>query len=552
MARTRSVLVPVLAVLATLAASAAPARAQVIEVGMVQECVEAVPASIAIPAPEPLLEVHLHVVLDDGVTLEEGRQAIEKANLAYQPIGMKINANFTTASTRTDNVDDLMADLKMLFGGVRPPWAHAVYLLTKRDMTAPNVGSGVAGKADCIGGVAFPDAAFAVGEVIDDASGIFGVTLMPNLTAKILGHEVGHLFGAHHHYANCTEATPSTDDAGPCTLMFNDIALEQIRFSMLNGGVVRGHGISYLEPITAEPPPDGSRSIAPAAKPLTTCDLRSYTDSAGDQTTRYVGEKVEDGDLVGGTFHIDERTGGLSFRWKVANLDGDFGDTVADVRYRLYIETPRALQIFVQWDGTNPPMARAMNAEGSTVADLQATITPGPGGVVEVALPLEELGLAGSNIGLAQINATTVSSQNLLAMHEDSADPTTRAINPAACIQQPPRIITTHDVDHPPVRPLAGAAKLRLELVGASARRAAKQGTLRVRVTGVARAATLRLTDARGRTVASGRAKKIDGAQVVTLRVARRIRAGAHTLHLSARGLDGKRLAQRVAVRVKR
>src|SRR5688572_10207042 len=107
-------------IVAALLAGSAPSQAQTIEPGLNEECFETVPASLAVPVPEPVIEILLHVVLDDGVTLEEGRQTVEATNVAYERIGLRIKPSFTTASMRSDDTQELFTQLKGLFGGARP------------------------------------------------------------------------------------------------------------------------------------------------------------------------------------------------------------------------------------------------------------------------------------------------------------------------------------------------------------------------------------------------------------------------------------------------
>jgi hypothetical protein len=100
---------------------------------------------------------------------------------------------------------------KARYRGQRPAGTDAVYFMTR---------AWDGGFADCIGGVADPRRAFAIGSV-DYA--IEGVVPAPTVDeGNIAGHELGHLFGAHHHYSNCTEAQPYAalrGEPGPCTLM---------------------------------------------------------------------------------------------------------------------------------------------------------------------------------------------------------------------------------------------------------------------------------------------------------------------------------------------
>src|SRR5689334_2563114 len=96
--------------LGVLLAACSPSQAQTFEAGEVEKCDATVPAALAVPAPSPELDVHVHVVLDDGVTLAEGRQAVETANIAYEPIGLRLVASFTTATMHSDNTEDLFGE----------------------------------------------------------------------------------------------------------------------------------------------------------------------------------------------------------------------------------------------------------------------------------------------------------------------------------------------------------------------------------------------------------------------------------------------------------
>ena len=69
--------------------------------------------------------------------------------------------------------------------------------------------------------------------------------------AEVISHEIGHLMGAHHHYANCVEGNLSSDgpgDLSPCTLMFNSVNNASLSFSSVEGAVVRGHAVNYAAP----------------------------------------------------------------------------------------------------------------------------------------------------------------------------------------------------------------------------------------------------------------------------------------------------------------
>ena len=149
---------------------------------------------------------------------------------------------------RTDNAEEIIALAKAQLGGQRRADVDVVYVVTDLDIQLPGLGNAVAGLADCIGGVALPDRAFAVGETGvltgDEGIAIGPVSFYKDLTAKIAAHEIGHLMGGHHHYQECGTAAPTAvgrGEPGPCTLMTNAVDFQTLPFSNLNGIVVRGH-----------------------------------------------------------------------------------------------------------------------------------------------------------------------------------------------------------------------------------------------------------------------------------------------------------------------
>lgn len=201
------------------------------------------------------ITVDLFLVGDRGIGEYRMAQLVTRAQKAYTPLNMKLNIVGTreVIFEGTDSVG-LIEQTKDLFpDGERPPGADAVLMFTSANLTAPGLGDAVAGQADCVGGIEFPTKAFVV---VEDRSGDaptnFGpLTLFGQTPAKIAAHELAHLFGAHHQYANCAEGIPSEAEdaeASPCTVMFNDVGLVSLAFSALEGSVVRGYALRHLEP----------------------------------------------------------------------------------------------------------------------------------------------------------------------------------------------------------------------------------------------------------------------------------------------------------------
>jgi hypothetical protein len=235
------------AIAACIFCVAAPtASAQPIEIGHIPECTELVPAAIAPPSSERRTLVAR--VLLDGVSGSQATGFTTQAARAYDGVGIDfVVDSYQPVSFSGEDAQGLIDQSKALLGGSRPAGTDVVYTLTSKDIQAGGQAA-VAGLADCIGGVAFPNRAFAVGEVLDPDGVDLGIaTVSANLTAKVFAHEVGHLMGAHHHYANCAEGIPSDPNeiGTPCTLMFNDVGFSSLVFSAVNSLVVRGHTEAY-------------------------------------------------------------------------------------------------------------------------------------------------------------------------------------------------------------------------------------------------------------------------------------------------------------------
>ena len=228
-------------------ATSAPAAAEPIEIGHIPECLQLVPAAISLQGNPTALDVR---VLLDGVGTTRGQQVLEAARQSYAPLGIALRPTFQTVTFGGNDASSLIAQSKALFGGQRPAGTDVVYTLTSKNL-ADGGNAAVAGLADCIGGVAFPSRAFAVGEnFTQDQGRLLGlVPLAGNLSAKVMAHEIGHLMGGHHHYANCVEGLlTEPSETSPCTLMFNDIGLTSFNFSAVNSLVVRGHSEVYAGP----------------------------------------------------------------------------------------------------------------------------------------------------------------------------------------------------------------------------------------------------------------------------------------------------------------
>lgn len=216
-------------------------------------CLEAVPDTIGVSGVTDTGQtVSIDVaVLLDGVSVGLGNQIMTKAAEAYAPLGLDLHVvSYRNVAFTGTEATALIQQAKDYYGGERPKGSDLVFVLTSKDI-ADNGDSGLVGLADCIGGVRFARHAFAVGEAVGtDPFNIGPFTLDVNAYPETAAHEIGHLMGAPHHYANCVEGVLEGEptDLSPCTLMFNLVDFQSLNFSQLNGAVVRGHAVKYATP----------------------------------------------------------------------------------------------------------------------------------------------------------------------------------------------------------------------------------------------------------------------------------------------------------------
>lgn len=243
-----------------------------------EDCTQVTPAAIEPPASDRR-PVRIDVtVLLDGVPLRDAEATMRGAASSYTPLGMRLVTTYRPISLAADgdratsggtkpamDVRGAIADAKTALQGARPSGSDVVYVMTAKDLFTftdddgdgmPDEDErsyGIAGYADCIGGVRYADRAFAIGEVATRVPvAIAGLEMFGSFSEKVAAHEIGHLFGAQHHLSNCSEGVAAEArggtpvDVGPCTLMFNDVGLATLHFSSLNAAVVRGH-VRYLQ-----------------------------------------------------------------------------------------------------------------------------------------------------------------------------------------------------------------------------------------------------------------------------------------------------------------
>lgn len=213
------------------------------------DCNELVPSTSVVQSavplqPKPVLRLDVLVVAD-AASIKEARRIFESTPAAYAPLGIRLVPRYRLVPTVPDLAGDAERYLRWVKGrvGGRPPaGTDLVYLATARPI-------GVSGQADCIGGIARPEHAFAVGTLGLD--GLVGVNVsgspvsppdpvLENGGAKLAAHEIGHLLGAHHHYGPCAPAVDPADPTHPCDVM-NTLPMQQVglRFGPVNAAVVR-------------------------------------------------------------------------------------------------------------------------------------------------------------------------------------------------------------------------------------------------------------------------------------------------------------------------
>jgi len=233
-------------------------------VDTVRECLELVPENVAVPVLDSGQQVELSVyLLLDGTSATVAQQVMARAAESYRPLNISLVLKGTKSVTYDTTVSDqLIAAAKTTTGGKPPKGIDLVGVFTTKEMQAATGGAGtVVGQADCIGGIRWDDTSFFVVSDIRDienpSTGTTGTLnslgLNPNVdaTAEVMAHEIGHLMGAHHHYANCVEGNLTSagpSDVSPCTLMFPAVNFASLNFAALEGSTVRGHAVNHATP----------------------------------------------------------------------------------------------------------------------------------------------------------------------------------------------------------------------------------------------------------------------------------------------------------------
>jgi hypothetical protein len=269
-----------IAVLLTASAIAAlsglPLRADdgiPIDMNPSEECIDLVPH---LPADFTRGTLTADVVVAlDGVSKKAAKQIMTKAAEAYAPSDVaqlspdvKLNViayHDLTGRLKSSEVtgyvveehpqgDDLMAELIRYYHGAYPKLRRDhVHLFTNKNLYLDVDGmkfDAVLGITNCLGGIG-TKYSYTIAEAgHDERVDIGPLRFLTDLDAKTTAHEIGHAFGAQHHYANCVQFVPTAalnQTGDVCSLMFNDAEVIDLHFGAAEVAAVRGTAEAHLK-----------------------------------------------------------------------------------------------------------------------------------------------------------------------------------------------------------------------------------------------------------------------------------------------------------------
>ncbi|MGH2759025.1 MAG: zinc-dependent metalloprotease family protein [Actinomycetota bacterium] len=244
-----------------------------IDMGPADECLDLVP-HLPTDFTRGTLRADIVVALD-GVSREAATKIMNKAAEAYAPgdvaqlsPDVKLNViayHDLTGKLRSSEVsgyvvderpqgDDLMSELIRYYHANYPKLARdGVHLLTNKNIYLDLDGQkldAVLGITNCLGGIGtkYSYTIAEVGQI--ERIDIGPLRFLDDLDAKTTAHELGHAFGAQHHYANCVQFVPTAalnQTGDVCSLMFNDAEVIDLHFGAVEVATVRGTAEAHLK-----------------------------------------------------------------------------------------------------------------------------------------------------------------------------------------------------------------------------------------------------------------------------------------------------------------
>jgi hypothetical protein len=290
---------------------------------------------------------------------------------------------------------------------------------------------------------------------------------------------------------------------------------------------------------------------AAADKPAPACAGLAFSDAAGDAQTNSTGLPGGEGpaqpnlDITGGFFLSDGATVTADIR--VANLDRkvpDGDDGV--VWYMLWHAGEETRYVGAELGsggdvaflyGTYDPTTGAYSHDGDTTGAL----FEGADGIVQVALPADYVK---GTLASPYAEASELVSIGVIGSlsNDDTAPDDQRGVDytPAPC----PAAAAPPPAQAAPTSPAPRGLTLHVAPRAGSARVANRRHrvTIAVRSDGPVTKLVARLLgpSGKGRTLASGRLAKLEGAAALRLRTKRRLRRGRYVLRVTATGPDGR------------
>lgn len=204
----------------------------------------------ALTTPDDGHEVVIDVlVLLDEVDEERARAIFERATTAYAPLNISLRTTFHEVSFISTNALEFLLLAAEYVGGAPPRGFDIVHTLTSDSM-------GIAeGRVFCVGGGAGGETAFSVSRTHpqEDVSVTpLGIRTYVDSSAVFVAHEIGHLYGGDHNYANCVEGkvedlANSERTLHPCTTMWFESTPPSLKFSTINGKIIRQMALRYAD-----------------------------------------------------------------------------------------------------------------------------------------------------------------------------------------------------------------------------------------------------------------------------------------------------------------